>query len=211
MKLVGRGTRPTCSPQCFQGLAAKIAKRHAQRLGIKERVRTFSYVKLEFGKRKLTALPLWRRRAFEEHLRLMLAPESAPTEPEPDPVPPPKMTPLLEKVCAFCKGGCCTYAREHAYLKHADLAQQVTETRDVETIVGDYLDRLPARSYHLSCVYHGPTGCVLPRELRSSMCNTYECSGIAGARQGEAPVFVSIMNERFGFVDENSIRPIRKP
>jgi hypothetical protein len=38
---------------------------------------------------------------------------------------------------------------------------------------------LGERTYENSCVYHQQQGCGLPRELRSDICNSFECEELA--------------------------------
>ena len=42
--------------------------------------------------------------------------------------------------------------------------------------------RLPAASYQESCVFHASTGCTLPREMRSAVCNTFYCHALEQQR-----------------------------
>jgi hypothetical protein len=38
-----------------------------------------------------------------------------------------------------------------------------------------YLSYLPEKTFKESCVYHTETGCSLPRDMRSHVCNDYLC------------------------------------
>ena len=51
-------------------------------------------------------------------------------------------------------------------------------THDDDTIVARYRAQVPERSLTGSRLYHTDTGCDLPRELRSEICNGFFCSGI---------------------------------
>jgi hypothetical protein len=44
-------------------------------------------------------------------------------------------------------------------------------------VLANYLDRLANRSNQNSCIYHGPQGCFLPRDMRSDTCNRWFCTG----------------------------------
>ena len=49
-------------------------------------------------------------------------------------------------------------------------------------LVDAYVDALPARHSEGSCGFHGEHGCVLPRESRADICNSFECRGLEQAR-----------------------------
>lgn len=88
--------------------------------------------------------------------------------------------------CTTCRGACCPQGREHAFLVAEFLAWRLLEEPGLtpEAMVADYLARIPAETCEDSCVYHGPRGCVLPREIRGPTCNDFVCSGIVD-RRGE--------------------------
>jgi hypothetical protein len=67
----------------------------------------------------------------------------------------------------------------------------------IEELVDLYVDRLPEESFEGSCVFHGPTGCTLSRDMRSDTCNLHFCAGQhslqAALAQGAPPrAFVAI-------------------
>lgn len=93
---------------------------------------------------------------------------------------------LLAAVCGVCQGFCC----HHGGTRNAFLdAETMTTFRadhpgmPDEDVVAAYLNYLPSRVCQGSCVYHTPVGCALPRPMRASICNTYECRGLRDARQ----------------------------
>ena len=85
--------------------------------------------------------------------------------------------PLVQAACGACRGSCCKYGADHAYLYPDHFRRLLRDHpgRSREEILADYLSRLPQRVYTDSCVYHAETGCALPRELRSNLCNTFLC------------------------------------
>ena len=87
---------------------------------------------------------------------------------------------LIGSACGVCRGSCCRHGGDHAYLfpDHFRRAMRHHPGRTREELLEDYLSRLPAEAYRDSCVYHTPSGCSLPRELRSSLCNTFLCGGL---------------------------------
>ncbi|HEX7899622.1 MAG TPA: hypothetical protein VF950_17770 [Planctomycetota bacterium] len=101
--------------------------------------------------------------------------------------------------CAACRGGCCRAGGDHAYLTEETMARTLEAHPDwtLRKIVDVYVERLPARSTVNSCVYHGPTGCGLPRELRSPTCNTYFCGKLTQLRarlpQTQPPPVLALM------------------
>lgn len=152
----------------------------------------------------LRPLPTARRRAFVAHLDGLLAElaaggeasalgaeaarslETAPGAPiagttaAPDPAAAPP-DPLLAHVCAACRGACCNAGGTTAFLDRETVLAALGRL-DAAEVRATYLGRLPARSVTGSCVFHGASGCGLPRELRAAICNRYECQGLGQAR-----------------------------
>lgn len=87
---------------------------------------------------------------------------------------------VVENACTTCRGACCRHGGDHAFLVERFLAWRLANEPEStpDTIVADYLARLPSESLDYSCLYHTPTGCALPRELRSPTCNEFLCDGI---------------------------------
>jgi hypothetical protein len=83
---------------------------------------------------------------------------------------------ILE-VCRTCRGACCQWGETHAYLTRAVLERVKSErrVRSDAALLESYLDRVPEMSRRGSCIYHGPEGCALPREMRSETCNRFIC------------------------------------
>ena len=85
---------------------------------------------------------------------------------------------VLANGCATCGGQCCEKGRDHAFLSAEQLSRFMRDNpawrpRDV---FAAYLARLPSKAYKDSCVYHTQSGCALPREMRSQICNRFLCT-----------------------------------
>ena len=100
--------------------------------------------------------------------------------------------------CATCRGACCKLGgQNHAFLTAHDVRRlrvRAPETTP-EQAVTLYAERLPETSVEDSCVYHGPRGCRLRRDLRADICNSFHCVGqvaLANAlrERGPRPVIV---------------------
>lgn len=85
--------------------------------------------------------------------------------------------PHLTAACMLCRGACCATGGIHAYLHSGFLANVLAKRADEPParIYRDYVRRLPDESCKDACVYQGAMGCVLPRGMRSDVCNTYSC------------------------------------
>ncbi len=88
---------------------------------------------------------------------------------------------MVAAACATCRGECCTAGGNHAFLRQdsitrvrARLAEHGPD--DAAGMLALYRSHLPPRHYRDSCVYHEETGCALPRDLRSNLCNRYHCA-----------------------------------
>ena len=87
---------------------------------------------------------------------------------------------VARTACTLCKGWCCKGGEEHAYLDERTMARvrRARPELDARAVLRLYTDRVPPVGYGDSCVFHGPAGCTLGRELRSDVCNSYFCSGL---------------------------------
>jgi hypothetical protein len=68
-------------------------------------------------------------------------------------------------------------------------------------VLENYLDRLANRTNQNSCIYHGPQGCFLPRDMRSDTCNRWFCIGANRLRNeigAEAPAETVLAREADG-------------
>lgn len=118
--------------------------------------------------------------------------------------------------CTSCRGACCLQAKGHAFLNKDFFAWRLLNENDTspDEKIADYLSRIPTEAYEGSCVYHGREGCVLPREIRSSTCNGFLCTGILdGQRRDQkknSVASIAIVNSgderRVGLLDTNGHR-----
>lgn len=93
---------------------------------------------------------------------------------------------LLAAICARCTGYCCRYGLgRHAFLDAEALlrARRLHPQADHAGLVGAYLAHAPVEHHHASCIFHGARGCTLPRQMRSAICNDYQCSGLEQAQE----------------------------
>ena len=84
----------------------------------------------------------------------------------------------LAKTCETCEGSCCSRGTQNlAYLKEDALyrAAHYLGTKSLAKVIDAYVDHIPKLHVKNSCFYHTSTGCALPREMRSTICNTYQC------------------------------------
>lgn len=134
-------------------------------------------------------LPEALRAQFEAYLdeQAERADGTAAAEPEPAAAPPA----LGEtQMCTRCQGWCCARSApgRHAFLDASHLRRwQLQHPGSTPADAARaYKDLLPARHSEGSCAYHGAQGCVLPRTMRASLCNTYVCGVIDELRDAEA-------------------------
>ncbi len=94
----------------------------------------------------------------------------------------PPSSPELDRACgvacSLCKGDCCLSGEERlAYLTVDTIGgwrlQRPEATAD--EIVAEYLSFVPRKATAGGCFYQAGTGCTLPREMRSDVCNRYFC------------------------------------
>lgn len=92
----------------------------------------------------------------------------------------PGLESFCDSICAICKGGCCTSGKDHAYLSMHTIKRFMNEHPELvaSQIVDLYLSYLVPESIENSCINHTATGCALPRELRSDICNGYYCDSL---------------------------------
>ena len=87
---------------------------------------------------------------------------------------------IVGHACATCRGECCSQGGDHAFLQPEVIARYMDafpRQRPIE-ILATFMSYLPRKTYQGSCVYHGATGCGLPREMRASLCNDFQCKGL---------------------------------
>ena len=105
---------------------------------------------------------------------------------QPEPLPS-SVQQVLWAACATCRGSCCRLgAASHAFQTGDSLRayrlQYRPDASDAE-ILAAYRAHLPERSLTGGCVYQAETGCALPREMRSGICNRYLCDGLLALKE----------------------------
>ena len=104
-----------------------------------------------------------------------------PDRPVPEsPESPARHDALIGSACAACRGSCCRFGGDHAYLypDHFRRALRARPEVSRDALLAQVVSRLPGEVYHDSCIFHTTAGCALPRELRSNLCNTFLCGGL---------------------------------
>ncbi len=106
-------------------------------------------------------------------------------------------------LCAYCAGRCCAYgSSQAAFIGAATLRRwlQAHPGASVEDAIADYLRRLPAEHVQGQCCYQNSSGCVLPREQRSDICNRYRCAALGqlGAATAANPDTAAVVLTRNG-------------
>jgi hypothetical protein len=88
---------------------------------------------------------------------------------------------VARTACGLCKGWCCKGGGDHGYLDEQTIARVRGErpALTARAVLLLYLGQVPSIGYQGSCVFHASQGCTLPRSLRSDVCNTYFCAGLA--------------------------------
>ncbi|HEY9053119.1 MAG TPA: hypothetical protein VIQ03_16320 [Gammaproteobacteria bacterium] len=89
----------------------------------------------------------------------------------------PKLQNISDKLCCLCKGGCCASGKDHAYLSVITIRRYMDNHPDVskQDILDLYLSNISLETIEGACINQTSTGCALPRELRSDICNGYYC------------------------------------
>lgn len=121
--------------------------------------------------------------------------------------------------CATCRGECCTAGGDHAFLREDSLTRVRAQNPllSESQLIDAYAAHLPARHYRGSCVYHTTGGCVLPRAMRSNICNRYICGGLTQLKRalessGSTAAFVgaadSVHLRRMAIIDGSGAKPV---
>lgn len=84
---------------------------------------------------------------------------------------------LSDQLCGMCRGGCCGWGAEDAYVTSSTIRRYRLANPDMsaDDVLAAYLAVLSHESIEHSCINHTTTGCALPREMRSDTCNGYYC------------------------------------
>jgi hypothetical protein len=140
----------------------------------------------------------WRlRKHLAGSLRALRA-TKGPERPAPPPPPEPEgfAARVAQTACSLCKGFCCKGGGDHAYIDERTMARvrRARPELDARGVLRLYADRMPAVGYDNSCVFHGEWGCTLSRSLRSDVCNSYFCRGLADyVKGGDALAAVTVI------------------
>jgi len=89
----------------------------------------------------------------------------------------PVLRTISDKLCTICKGGCCASGENHAYLSVVTIRRYMDNNPELTSadILSLYLSRISLESIEGSCINHTVNGCMLPRHLRSDICNGFYC------------------------------------
>lgn len=93
-----------------------------------------------------------------------------------------EMPQAANALCAHCAGGCCANGgSQAAFVGAATLRRWLNEHPDstVDDAIADYLSYLPAEHVEGHCRFQAASGCTLPREKRSDICNRYRCTSLS--------------------------------
>lgn len=85
------------------------------------------------------------------------------------------------QMCTWCQGRCCRFGKDnHAFIGEPHLRrwQRDHPGSSLDDAAQAYIDALPEVHAENSCYYHGAHGCMLPREMRSSICNRHVCNAL---------------------------------
>lgn len=142
-------------------------------------------VVVPFQDAPVAGLPEGRRAAFLAHLEAAVdeafAIDAAEITENPLPEPADDIT---VAGCSTCRGFCCRQGADRfAFLSAGELAEIRMRRPDLDAdgMRAFYEDALPEASVDGSCVFQGPEGCVLSRQMRASVCNSFHCRELIGA------------------------------
>ncbi len=95
----------------------------------------------------------------------------------------------IEAACMLCHGHCCLNGGpSNAFLTVEDVNRYRRENTNAsrQDVRDTYFAMMPEETVLLSCVFHGPEGCTMPRTMRSDLCNSAVCSSQRHLIDGEA-------------------------
>ncbi len=96
---------------------------------------------------------------------------------------------VLSTACGVCQGYCCQHGGQHAYLTVDTIRRVMARNPGLlpDDVLHAYLDCVGEVSMEGSCLFHGPAGCGLPREMRSDVCKRFYCGGLKEFLNGLSP------------------------
>jgi hypothetical protein len=180
------------------------AEHERDRFAIRSGVRATRYAALAVPAHvsRVVPLPSHRKDELEAHVRGLAAAVfsaqpavGAPGADDPGPTPLPVEThvpvetyeaPDIAPLCATCRGHCCQPgAATNAFLTTVVLSavRAAHPDLDQDALVDHYVSRVPSESAEGSCVFHGASGCTLPRESRAEICNSFFCRQVLEAKR----------------------------
>ncbi len=85
-----------------------------------------------------------------------------------------------DNLCCKCKGGCCVSGKDHAYLSVYSMRRFMDENLQLAShqILNLYSSKVSENTIEGSCINQTSSGCVLPRYMRSDICNGYYCDAL---------------------------------
>ncbi len=162
--------------EAFENTCDRVAKTFGEKVSADAVTARVPYLD-----RRVIPTPEAEKRAFRATLREALretARRAGEATPRPLPEDETPATLTLNASCIACRGYCCRQGAGHAFLK-PEYLPTVLNRRPADppaAVYRDYVRRIPAESMENACVYQGEEGCVLPRNMRSWICNDYECN-----------------------------------
>jgi len=92
----------------------------------------------------------------------------------------PALRMVSDNLCCICKGGCCASGKDHAYLSVFSVRRFMDENKHLtsDEVLRLYISKITTESINQSCINQTLTGCVLPRNMRSDICNGYYCESL---------------------------------
>lgn len=136
---------------------------------------------------RITPVSAARREAHRAHLQALVADAGSAPLPPPLDEPAPSAAAAQEgRLCGQCRGRCCAQgAPTHAFITLPQLVrwQQREAGRTLQDAADWYMGQVPARHTRQGCIYQGPRGCVLPRDDRADICNSYACDPLREMQQ----------------------------
>lgn len=92
----------------------------------------------------------------------------------------PVLRTISDKLCGMCKGGCCVLGKDNAHLSVITIRRYMDDNPHLseQEILELYLSKINSETIENACINNTKTGCALPREMRSDICNGYYCDSL---------------------------------
>ena len=188
-----------CQRRWREELAGRQRESNAQqRTAARQRaISALAIYPLPANIRPLAPLPEWRRVAFGEHLRQIIAaafvaePELADVTGRAESEVASAPSNLGCSACSVCAGRCCVAGAEHGMLTVETIQQYrvAHPTATADSILEVYAAHVGEITYEGACIYQGSNGCTLPRNLRATLCNSFQCDELVQLlKEVEAPL-----------------------